>query len=221
MRTGRAPTCAAGKRGCSRRWRCSRAAGTTADWSGERAAPVPLARGFPPIAGDSRDTHSRKLTRTKIAGNEAILCPAAERVLADHGRVVRRRAGAAIRGSNRAADRRGLAVWDVLAAGERTAASIRRSSQRASWSTIPAVSSNAIRRLGLICFNGAKAAELYRPTVLPTFRRAVAAIESACCRPRVRRTLRRASREARATGRPRSGRADTRRRWPRVRSVAS
>ncbi len=62
----------------------------------------------------------------------------------------------------------GIALWDVAAAAERPgsldSAIVHTSVEANDFATF----FQAHRRIGLICFNGAKAAELYRRLVLPT-----------------------------------------------------
>ena len=62
----------------------------------------------------------------------------------------------------------GIALWDVAAAAERPgsldSAIVHTSVEANDFGTFFATH----RRIGLICFNGAKAAELYRRLVLPT-----------------------------------------------------
>jgi TDG/mug DNA glycosylase family protein len=74
--------------------------------------------------------------------------------------------------------RHSVAVWDVLAAGERSgsldSAIVASSIVVNDFATFFA----AHRRIRLICFNGAKAAELYRRRVLPTLPPTIAAIET-------------------------------------------
>jgi hypoxanthine-DNA glycosylase len=72
----------------------------------------------------------------------------------------------------------GIAVWDVLAAGER----------RGSLDSAIVTSTIVIndftrffkrhRRIAMICFNGRKSAELYRRWVLPTLPEAIAGLET-------------------------------------------
>jgi hypoxanthine-DNA glycosylase len=72
----------------------------------------------------------------------------------------------------------GIAVWDVLAAGER------RGSLDAAIVTSTIVVNDFPRffkrhgAIGKICFNGRKSAELYRRWVLPTLPQAIAALET-------------------------------------------
>jgi len=71
-----------------------------------------------------------------------------------------------------------VAVWDVLAAGERSGSL---DSAIVEASIVTNDFAAFFERHGdirLICFNGAKAAELYRRKVLPTLRERFAALES-------------------------------------------
>ena len=107
MRTGRAPTCGIVKPGCSPRWRCSKPAATIAGSTGDRGGARRRAQHRLPAdrRADCANSRSRKLARTKIARNEAILRSASERFLADHGLAVRRRARTSVRGPDRTARR--------------------------------------------------------------------------------------------------------------------
>jgi hypothetical protein len=77
-----------------------------------------LSVGFPPIEDAAARVLARQLAGREVARDARVLRAAVQRLLAHHGRARRRRPGLGIRPAS-CGCAHGVAVWDMLAAGER------------------------------------------------------------------------------------------------------
>ena len=129
-----------------------------------------------------------------LAPRAAVLRPAAQRFLEDHGRTGRRLAGPRLRRSTARRSRHVASRCGMFAPRPSVrAASMRRSATQRSWPTTLRRFSGRIAKIRLICFNGRKAADLYRRFVLPGLPTPCRPSAARRCRPRALLTPRCAS----------------------------